>query len=165
MKALELTYPYKLQDLERLCKQVTCQRTVQRLQAICLRAQGKTIQEIAHLLNCAPKTIRYWIKLFNAGGPEQLEYKHTGGRRSKLSPEQEERLRLYLSEPSPNGHRWTLKTLANKLFEDYGIQLSQQQVSQRIRDFEFNSSLSKKSKSRKRTSASGQKKSGKEPTN
>ncbi|MBI3653796.1 MAG: transposase [Acidobacteria bacterium] len=147
MRALELTQPYEIKDLERLCEQATNQRTRQRLQAICLRAQGKTLQEIAHLLNCSPKTIRTWIKLFNAGGSEQLEYQHTGGRTSKLSPEQENRLRLYLSEPSPNGHRWTLKALANQLFEDYGIHLSQQQVSQRLRRYGLSPSPAKKTKS------------------
>ena len=162
MRALELTQSYEINDLERLCEQATKQRTRQRLQAICLRAQGKSIPEIAHLLNYTPKTIRNWIKMFNAGGPKRLEYRHTGGRTSKLSPEQEKRLRLYLSEPSPDGHRWTLKALANKLFEEYGIHLSQQQVSERIKGLGFAHRESEKSKRQQKTFASIQRKAGRE---
>lgn len=135
MRTLEIKSTYSVKDIKRLCDQAADKRNLQRLRAIILRAQGKTPQEIASILNRTPKTIRAWIKLFNAGGPEMLQYKHTGGRTSKLTAEQEESLRLYLKEPRHESRRLTLKALADRLFEDYGVRLSQQQVNVRIKRF------------------------------
>lgn len=133
MRALELKGSYKIEDLGKLHKQAANKRTAQRLQAIVLKAEGKSTQEIARILRRSPKTIRTWIKLFNAGGPETLNYKHTGGPAGKLAPEQEQRLMLYLKEGRPDKRPWTLKTLTERLFEDCGVRLSKQQMSERIR--------------------------------
>ena len=149
MRILELKGRYKVEDLEQLCEKAVNKRTAQRLEAICLRARGKSPGEIANILGRSPKTIRNWIKMFNAGGPESLEYKHTGGRTGKLSPEQEERLFLYLREGKPDDRPWTLKALSEKLLEDFGIQLSKQQVNERVKRYKLSASLQNKQRDRK----------------
>jgi transposase len=132
MSVLELKGTYNVEDLKRLFLKGTDDRSRQRLQAIYLRALGKTPPEIARLLGCRAKTVRTWIKLFNAGGPAALAYKHTGGRTAKLNEEQENALMAALKQLRPGGGRWTLKALAEKLYYDYGIRLSKQQISQRV---------------------------------
>lgn len=129
--------------LEQLCLQATDRRTHQRLKAIYLCSQGKTSTEIARMLDRTPKTVRIWIKQFNLGGPEALKYKHTGGRNAKLSLEQESALLAAIKEDRPDGQRWTLKALAEKILLEYGVRLSQQQISERIRRNGLSQFLSK----------------------
>jgi transposase len=147
---IEMKPGYTVEDLERLYKQCADTRTAQRLRAIYLHTLGKTPKEIAHALKRNPKTIRNWIRLFNAAGPEALRYKHSGGRTGKLTAEQEERLMRYLREGRPGSRRWTLKALAEKLFEDYGVRLSQQQLSKRVIRYGLRSALSKASPQRRK---------------
>jgi len=133
MRVMKQENGYDLENLRQLCSQATDHRTRQRLNAIYLRGQGKTLPEIAHLLGCTPKTVRIWIKQFNAGGPEALKYKHTGGRPAKLNKEQEAALLAAIKEDNPGGRRLTLKALAEKVLVEYGVSLSQQQISERIK--------------------------------
>src|SRR5216684_3006443 len=62
-------------------------RTAQRVQAVYLMAVGTALVDIAKVLSRNVNTIRSWIKRFNDQGLEGLQYKHTGGRRRKLSGE------------------------------------------------------------------------------
>jgi transposase len=139
---------YDLEKLGQLCSQATDRRTHQRLKAIHLRGEGKTLSEIALLLSCTPKTIRVWIKQFNAGGPEALKYRHTGGRAAKLNEEQEAALLAALQQGNPFGRRWTLKALAEKMLAEYGVSLSQQQIYERVRRHQMNHFLSKSARAR-----------------
>ena len=143
MPILELKRRYRIEELRKLYKSALNKRSGQRLEAIYLKACGKTPPEIARLLGCAPKTVRNWIKQFNEGGPDALEYKHTGGRTAKLNQEQEKRLISYLKEGRPDGRRWTLRSLSDKIFEVYGVRLSQQQVSERVKRHGLSQLLSK----------------------
>jgi transposase len=145
MHILKLKAGCDMAALKLLWAQTPDRRNIQRLEAIYLRAQGKTPPEIASILGCTPKTVRNWIKRFNAGGPDALKYKHTGGRTAKLDSEQEAALLLFLKQDRPDGRRWTLKALAEKLFEEYGVRLSQQQVSERIKRRGLSQFLSKAS--------------------
>ena len=133
MRVLELKQSFNIDELRQLRMRACHRRSLQRLEAIYLRAQGKTPPEIACILGCSSKTVRSWIKQFNAGGPEALQYRHTGGRRSKLNSEQEAALIHILQEGRPDNRRWTLNALVERLFEEYGIQLSKQQVFERVK--------------------------------
>ncbi|HKQ08260.1 MAG TPA: helix-turn-helix domain-containing protein [Blastocatellia bacterium] len=134
---------YDLTALEQLCSQATDRRTRQRLKSIYLRGQGMAPTEIARILGRSPKTVRTWIKQFNLAGPEALKYKHTGGRTAKLNPEQEAALLTAIKEGRPDGRRWTLKALAEKVLAEYGVRLSQQQISARLRRHGLSRFLSK----------------------
>jgi transposase len=143
MPMIELINTYNSEHLEQLCLQATDIRSLQRLQAIYLRGQGKTPPEIARILGRCPKTVRNWIKRFNIGGPDALKYTHTGGRTAKLTSQQEEALIRSIKEARPDGRRWTLKTLAEKVFEEYGVRLSQQQIYERVKRHNLSQFLSK----------------------
>jgi transposase len=52
---------------------------------------GHHATEIADLLQTSTRTIRRWIRLFNAGGPTALESTNLGGRRWAYLSEAEER--------------------------------------------------------------------------
>lgn len=143
MPKIELRNSYSNEHLKQLCRQATDQRSLQRLQAIYLRRQGKTPPEIARILGRCPKTVRKWIKWFNAGGPDALKYKHTGGRTAKLTAHQEAALIGFIKAARPDGRRWTLKALTEKLFEEYGVRLSQQQVYERVRRHNLGQFLSR----------------------
>src|SRR5262249_31862817 len=148
MRGMELKGIQNAEELERLYRNATNTRTARRLLAIYLKRKGNRTSEIAHELGVTPKTVRSWVKLFNAGGPRALAYVHTAGRFGKLTAEQEQALLAYLKRGRPDGRSWTLRTLAEKLLEDYGVCLSQQQVSQRIRRHRVSESISKAEQAR-----------------
>ena len=108
-------------------------RTAQRIQAIYLRAIGKTPVEIAKILVRNVNTIRRWIKQFNDEGLAGLEYKHTGGKRRKLTAEIEQELLRLADSPNPEGRRWTLRLLSEELRRRYGIKSSESQVWQSLK--------------------------------
>jgi transposase len=108
-----------------------------------MRAEGKTPPEIAAILNRHVETVRTWIKLYNEGGLSRLEYKHSGGAAGKLAREQEESLAGWLKERRPDGQKWTLSGLAARLQEEYGVKLSQQQISKRIMQWELGHLISR----------------------
>ena len=109
------------------------QRTAQRIQAIYLRALGKTPVEIAGILVRNVNTIRRWIRRFNDEGLDGLEYKHTGGKRRKLTAEIEQELLRLADSPNPEGRRWTLRLLSEELRQRYGIKSSESQVWQSLK--------------------------------
>lgn len=132
MRVLKLREGVEARELKRLYKRAGDRRTAQRLEAIYLRAKGKTPPEIAAIQGRHVDTVRTWIKLFNEGGAASLEYRHSGGRAGKLAKEHEERLAEWLKDCKPDGQRWKLNELAARLFEEFGIEISQQQISRRI---------------------------------
>jgi transposase len=132
MRTLALKMRYDVKQMERMYREAADKRTAQRLKAICLRAKGKSPPEIAAIMCRHAQTIRNWIKLFNEGGPALLVYKHSGGRSRKLGKEQEDMIARWLNEGTPGGGRWTLSRLREKLLGEYGMEISQQQLSQTI---------------------------------
>jgi transposase len=129
---LPLRGPLGIEELEQICRQAKDKRTAERLRAIYLRAAGKTPPEIAAIVGRHTETVRRWIKQFNDGGPERLEYRHTGGQVRKLSPEFEKMLAIWLTDGRPDGGRWTLSALSEKLLQEHSIKISPQQISERI---------------------------------
>ena len=119
------------QDLEAAQNRVE-QRMAERLNAVNLRDQGKAVGEIAGALGRHVNTVRRWLRLFDAGGVERLRYEHKGGRARKLSPSQIDRLGAWVVEGSPSGSGFTLKELAARLAAEFGVHISQQQISQAV---------------------------------
>ena len=132
MPILGLRTRHNIRQLERMYREAADKRTSQRLQAIYLRAKGKSPHEIAAIIGRHAQTIRNWIKLFNEGGPSMLKYKHSGGRTRKLRKEHEEGIARWMKEGAPGGGRWTLGALRARLFEEYAVEISQQQLSQTL---------------------------------
>jgi transposase len=132
VNVLRLNRKFPARELKRLMGKIPDKRSAERLRAIALCAKGKRPAEIASILGRHVETIRKWIKLYNEGGAERLTYRHTGGRTGKLSDEQEGMLVVWLKEGRPDSRRWTLGALSERLLQDFGVQISEQQVSARI---------------------------------
>jgi transposase len=134
MPHLQIKRKNDLKRLERVNLQKIHKKTLRKIEAIRLRAAGKTPLEIARLLGVHVNTVRHWIHLFNQAGLQALDYKHSGGRPRRLSRAQEEQVIAWLKAGAQDGERWTLKKLSARLFDQYGVVISQQQLSARIRD-------------------------------
>jgi transposase len=107
-------------------------RTAERLRALFLRTQGKTAPEIAGILGRNVETVRTWIKLFNEGGLDMIRYKHYGGPRRKLRGDHEQSLAVWLKQGKRDDARYTLAELSERLYQQYGLRVSRQLLSERI---------------------------------
>lgn len=132
MNVLELTKAVDVKKLHRMYRNSADQRTAERLRAIYLRAEGKTPREIAEVIGRNVETVRKWIKRFNEGGAAALSYRHSGGRVGKLTVEHERKLARWLREGRPDGVRWTLRSLSERLLEECDVRISQQQISEKV---------------------------------
>jgi transposase len=83
------------------------------------------------------QTVRDWVVAFNAGGPDGLIDRKAPGARPRLNAEQREALQVLVEQgPTPAAHgvvRWRLVDLAQILFEDHGVSVSEQTLSRVLR--------------------------------
>lgn len=61
-------------------------RVSQRAHLILLSAQHVAVPELAHLFACSPATVRFWIRRFEAAGPDGLRDAPRVGRPRKVTP-------------------------------------------------------------------------------
>jgi transposase len=87
------------------------------------------------------QTVRDWVVAFNAGGPDGLIDRKAPGARPRLNAEQREALQALVEQgPTPAAHgvvRWRLVDLAQILFEDHGVSVSEQTLSRVLRAMGF----------------------------
>jgi transposase len=83
------------------------------------------------------QTVRDWVVAFNAGGPDGLIDRKAPGARPRLNAEQREALQVLVEQgPTPAAHgvvRWRLVDLAQILFEDHAVSVSEQTLSRVLR--------------------------------
>ena len=83
------------------------------------------------------QTVRDWVVAFNARGPDGLIGGKAPGARPRLDAERREALRILVEQgPLPAAHgvvRWRLVDLAQILFEDHGVSVSEQTLSRVLR--------------------------------
>ena len=91
-------------------------RRVERAQIIWLAMEGRRVPAIARAVGCAPKTVRLWLKRFNAAGIAGLEDAPRAGRPATYTPEEVgEVIATALTKPADLGlpfGSWTLDRLA-----------------------------------------------------
>ena len=87
------------------------------------------------------QTVRDWVVAFNAGGPDGLIERKAPGARPRLNAEQREALQALVEQgPTPAAHgvvRWRLVDLAQILFEDHGVSVSEQTLSRVLRGMDY----------------------------
>ncbi len=87
------------------------------------------------------QTVRDWVLAFNADGPDGLIGCKAPGARPRLNAEQREALRALVEEgPTPAAHgvvRWRLVDLAQILFEEHGVSVSEQTLSRVLRSMGY----------------------------
>jgi len=85
--------------------------------------------------------VRDWVLAFNRQGPDGLIDSKAPGARPRLNAAQREALRAMVEQgPTPAAHglvRWRLVDLAQILFEDHGVSVSEQTLSRVLRAMGF----------------------------
>src|SRR5215204_7675322 len=112
-----------------------------RLLALAAIYEGGTRSEAARIGGVGLQIVRDWVVRFNAHGPEGLIDRKAPGPASKLNEDQRRALSaLVESGPIPAIHgvvRWRLKDLAQWLWEELGICLSETTLSRELKALGF----------------------------
>lgn len=77
--------PAESDELQHMRRQAVG-RVSQRAHLILLSAQQVTVSELAHLFACSHATVRFWIRRFEAAGPDGLRDAPRAGRPRKVTP-------------------------------------------------------------------------------
>jgi transposase len=102
----------ELLELKRMTRQEVG-RVSQRAQMILLSAQRQGVPQIAMIFGCAYRTVRFWIRRFNAHGPAGLYDHPRSGRPRKADQRvQDTVLDLIQDDPAREGHLATFWTVA-----------------------------------------------------
>ena len=105
----------ELQELKRMTRQ-EIGRVAQRAQMILLSAQQRTVPEIAGIFAVEYKTVRKWLRRFNAAGPAGLYDEPRSGRPRKLNDSLRGKLiELVQQDPEQSGYLATFWTVAMRV--------------------------------------------------
>jgi transposase len=108
-----------------------------RLLALSAIYAGGSRSEAAAIGGVGLQTVRDWVLAFNADGPDGLVDGKAPGARPRLNAQQREALRALVEQgPTPAAHgvvRWRLVDLAQILFEEHGVSVSEQTLSRALR--------------------------------
>jgi transposase len=117
-------------ELQRMTRQ-EIGRVSQRAQMILLSAQRRTVPEIATLFETSRATVRFWIRRFEAHGPNGLYDGERSGRPRRATTAVQDRLvQLIQNDPQQSGYLatfWTVAMLILALAQQ-GVSLSQSSV-------------------------------------
>lgn len=84
-----------------------------RHRALALLDEGRSLHEVAHLIDCAPSSVMRWRDARRRGGAKALKVGRSSGRPTKLTEAQRRRLvRLLLKGPGSLGYETELWTTA-----------------------------------------------------
>ena len=128
---------FDAEGLRALAKAARDPAQTRRLLALSAIYAGGSRSAAAALGGVGLQTVRDWVVAFNAHGPDGLIGGKAPGARPRLSIEQREVLRTLVEQgPTPATHgvvRWRLVDLAQILFEDHGVSVSEQTLSRVLR--------------------------------
>lgn len=123
--------------LRRLARESRDAKQVRRLLALASIYEGGTRSEAARIGGIDLQTVRDWVLRFNAKGPDGLIDIKPPGSRPLLGAEQRRALaRIVEDGPIPAAHgvvRWRLIDLAQWVWDEFAISISQQTLSRELR--------------------------------
>src|SRR5262245_57342088 len=105
-------------------------RTRDRLEMVRLSAAGWSPPQIAAHLQISDKRVRHYLKAFLAGGFDALPDRPHPGQSSPLTPTIEEALRQQLRQEE---RTWTAEQLAVWVFEQFGVRLTPDALTRRLK--------------------------------
>ena len=112
-----------------------------RLLALSALYTGSLRSEAAALGGVGLQTVRDWVLAFNAEGPHGLIGGKAPGARPRLNADLRAALKALVEQgPVPAAHgvvRWRLVDLAQILFEDHGVSVSEQTLSRVLRSMGY----------------------------
>ncbi|MFQ5885565.1 MAG: IS630 family transposase [Thermoplasmata archaeon] len=124
----------EIEDLRVFMRSAKDARLLKRAQMIWLSHLGRSVKEIADLLDIHPETVREWIHRYEEGGLEGLRDEPRPGRPPLAnSLYMETMLELVPKSPRIVGYpwnNWTLGSLRNHLHRITGIRISEERVRQ-----------------------------------
>jgi transposase len=127
----------ELQELKRMTRQ-EIGRVSQRAQMILLSAQRRTVPEIARIFAVEYKTVRKWLRRFNAAGPAGLYDEPRSGRPRKVSACVRDKLvELVQQDPQQSGYLatfWTVAMLVLALTDTLQVRLSASTIRQALHE-------------------------------
>jgi transposase len=96
-----------------------------RHRALRLLDQGRSLNEVARLLECAASSVMRWRDTRDAGGEEALQVRFSPGRPPKLSEREQRRLvALLLQGAQAHGYAtdlWTTARVAQVIFREFRV--------------------------------------------
>lgn len=102
-----------------------------RLRAVTLAQEGRTAEAISDALACTPRAVQKWVARYNRGGAAALADRPGRGRKPRLNPEQDQRLRVRV-EAGPTAEDGTCTLhgpdIRRILRDEFGLILCQQAV-------------------------------------
>ena len=138
---VRLRTDFDAEALRALAKSSRDPDQTRRLLALSAIYAGGSRSEAAALGGVGLQTVRDWVLAFNADGPEGLIGGKAPGARPRLNAEEREALRALVEEgPTPAAHgvvRWRLVDLAQILFEEHGVLVSEQTLSRVLRSMGY----------------------------
>jgi transposase len=128
---------YDAEALRALAKSSREPDQTRRLLALSAIYAGGSRSEAAALGGVGLQTVRDWVLAFNADGPDGLIGGKAPGARPRLNADLRAVLKALVEQgPVPAAHgvvRWRLVDLAQILFEDHGVSVSEQTLSRVLR--------------------------------
>jgi transposase len=88
------------EELERRYKRTHARRISERIQAILLLDDGRTRDQVAHIVQVNPKTITRWVQIYAQMGIEALCTLHYTGNAGALNAAQQHQLAVWLASRS-----------------------------------------------------------------
>lgn len=111
----------ELEERYKACEDVTSSR---HFQTILLLAKGHSTSEAAEITSFGLRWVEQLVERYNAVGPTALgDLRRDNGAQARvLKPELLERLRVRLTEPPPDGGRWTSGKVARWMADELGLE-------------------------------------------
>jgi transposase len=135
--AVSLRADFDAEGLRRLARQSKHAAQTRRLLALGAIYEGGSRSDAARLGNVTLQIVRDWVLRFNASGPEGLIDGKAPGPRSRLNDVQRAALAKAIERgPTPyldGVVRWRLCDLAQWLWEDFRVSVSEQTLSREVR--------------------------------
>lgn len=109
-----------------------------RRRALALLDEGRSLNEVARLVGCAPSSVMRWRNARRRGGVQALKVRFSPGRPSKLAAPQRRRLvRRLLRGAMACGYQtelWTTGRVAELIEREYGIHYHPDHVGRLLHD-------------------------------
>lgn len=111
-------------DLEELYEAAEDVTSSRHIQTIYLLAKGHSTREASEITSFGLRWVEQLLERYNAFGPSALgdRRRSNGGKPSVLKPELLERLVVRLSQPPPDGGRWTSGKVAHWMAQELGLE-------------------------------------------
>jgi len=118
MRGLTINGKLEEADLKRLYQNTPDKRERIRWHALWLKKRGMNASQAAKVVGRSDKSVRKWVHWYNARGSERIKSKPQEGKEPKLNEKQLEQVDSWLEKGRPEGGRWTLKLLKEKILEE-----------------------------------------------